>query len=256
MQNHALLFFLFSFSFFTNKNGIDGALALVQGSRVFRAHRAHSALFLCDVLKDAPLGKNGKESEELYWIENYEFPTTRNGSPSDPANETRAPEKSSPALSFCVGGKPVPLVRHRTTGHRGKFPKTYNPSAPKQAAFRRAVAHVLPEGFAPLPDFLEMRLIFRMRRPRAHFVNRRAGPDRLRPDAPPLVYDGASDVDNLAKFVMDALNEVLYEDDRQIVSLSASKVYDNVGDCFGATEVYLRPVEDGDMHELLGRSIR
>ena len=35
-----------------------------------------------------------------------------------------------------------------------------------------------------------------------------------------------ADIDNLCKFVLDALNTVLYADDRQVVALSASKAFD------------------------------
>jgi Holliday junction resolvase RusA-like endonuclease len=56
-----------------------------------------------------------------------------------------------------------------------------------------------------------------------------------------------SDVDNLAKFVMDSLNGVLYVDDRQVVNLNVMKVLDSEGPCFGATEVEICVLREGDM---------
>jgi len=208
-----------------------------------------------NTLRNPGNGKESQETEKRYWIESHGFETPH------------APGKDK-SIYFCVGGKPVPLVRHRTTSS-GKFFRTYNPSAQKQEAFRNEVIGVLPGTFVPfrgdpardddgntaeegrLSSCLELRLIFRMRRPRSHFVNRRPGPGRLRPNVPPLLYDGATDIDNLAKFVMDAMNGVLYDDDKQIVTVSATKVYDNVGDCLGATELYLRPVDDFYIHSVL-----
>ena len=35
------------------------------------------------------------------------------------------------------------------------------------------------------------------------------------------------DVDNLSKFILDAMNEVFYEDDRQVVELNSHKEYLN-----------------------------
>lgn len=45
---------------------------------------------------------------------------------------------------------------------------------------------------------------------------------------------GRPDIDNLVKFYMDCLNGILYEDDKQVVSLVATKVY-NTEPC---TKIY------------------
>ena len=47
------------------------------------------------------------------------------------------------------------------------------------------------------------------------------------------------DLDNLAKFVMDALNGIAYDDDRQITTLLASKSYDRNDDKQGRTEIFV-----------------
>lgn len=51
------------------------------------------------------------------------------------------------------------------------------------------------------------------------------------------------DVDNLVKFVMDALNELVHPDDRQVVKLLAYKFRDNEGECLGRTEVKIAPYD-------------
>lgn len=48
-----------------------------------------------------------------------------------------------------------------------------------------------------------------------------------------------ADIDNLCKFVLDALNEVLYTDDRQIVELTASKCFASAGSV-GRTAVSIK----------------
>ena len=65
-----------------------------------------------------------------------------------------------------------------------------------------------------------------------------------------------SDVDNLIKFVMDSMNEVLYPDDRQISSLHVTKLLDNDGLCEGSTEICLRAVSESDFDVLMDNSFK
>jgi hypothetical protein len=171
-------------------------------------------------------------------------------------------------VRFTVGGKPRPLVRHRSS--RGFI---YNPSAEGQESFRKVVQELLfPKvmaedsassephdddehgnhtiGNAPQPLFgvsesLIMTMVFRLRRPNDHFVGGRRGPGRLRPTALAQLLPSPRppDVDNLAKFVLDSLNGLLYTDDRQVVSLHVTKLLDNEGLCLGSTEVCLQRVK-------------
>ena len=99
-----------------------------------------------------------------------------------------------------------------------------------------------------------MSIIFRMKRPKSHFVNNRPGPGRLKKTAPPQTSTIRTDVDNLTKFVLDSMNEVLYEDDRQIMSIHVTKLLDNDGDCEGSTEVYLRSMKEEDVESILTSS--
>ena len=50
------------------------------------------------------------------------------------------------------------------------------------------------------------------------------------------------DVDNLSKFVLDAMNQSIYHDDTQVVKLVAMKLYNDVGECKGCTEVTIEKV--------------
>ena len=63
-------------------------------------------------------------------------------------------------------------------------------------------------------------------------------------------------MDNLAKFVLDSLNGLLYEDDRQVVKLCAVKVLDTPvengdggddGLCLGGTDVEISVLREEDL---------
>jgi len=189
-------------------------------------------------------------------------------------------------LRFTVRGNPLPLRRHRTS--RGFV---YNPSAKAQESFRNLVQAMIwgteedinnsnnnhqqdqdAQRLLPTPLFgahaaLAMTVIFRTKRPNTDFIGGRPGAGRMRPMMD-VAEDGSvsdssltaptalappprTDVDNLAKFVLDSLNGLLYEDDRQIVSLQATKCRDNEGACQGSTEVYIRVVRDEDLEHIL-----
>jgi len=111
--------------------------------------------------------------------------------------------------------RPRPLKRHRTTraGHR------YDPSAKEKRAWLKEVT--LPA--VPLKGALAVACTFTFSRPKAHFrTGKYAG--ELKQTAPALMVT-TPDVDNVAKFYLDALNGKAFLDDRQIVRMEANKRY-------------------------------
>ena len=75
----------------------------------------------------------------------------------------------------------------------------------------------------PLTGAIRCRLLFTFARPKSHLTTK----GHLRKGAPVLhVYK--PDSDNLAKFVLDALNGTYYRDDSQIYDLSVHKRYGDV----------------------------
>jgi Holliday junction resolvase RusA-like endonuclease len=141
----------------------------------------------------------------------------------------------------------------------------YNPSAEAQDSFRKVVRELLlskedndddAENFPTIfpTQSLVMTIAFRMKRPKKHFSANRPGTGRLRATAPPQTSAMRSDVDNLAKFVLDSLNGMMYEDDRQVCSLHVTKFLDNEDYCLGATEVCVRVLDDADLPNLLDNS--
>ena len=207
------------------------------------------------------------EEEALYWrVDTDEFAFTddvdENGERSS-ATTTSATKK---LLKFTVRGKPVPLRRHRTS--RGFM---YNPSAKMQMEFRQVVSDMIyptvppssveeyiesssaqqPEPIFKEDEYLAVTLLFRLKRPKSHFIGSKPGPGRLRPTSPGKLHTTRTDVDNLAKFVLDSLNDLVYVDDRQIVSLHAIKVLDSEGHCEGATEVMIRRLDESEMESFV-----
>ena len=209
---------------------------------------------------------------------------------NDSSDTTSNIDLSRKSIKFTIRGNPRVLKRYRTA--RGYM---YNPSRAAQDCFRECVLQLLPREFHPVivddddddlddgsgqhndndtsitipkpsvflfppSNNLQITLTFRIKRPRVHFVNSKPGPGRLKPSAPGRLYNNIrSDVDNLAKFVLDSLNELLYEDDRQVVKLCAVKVLDTPvengdaaddaedGLCLGGTDVEIRTIKEEDL---------
>ena len=191
------------------------------------------------------------------------------------ATATALPE----LVRFTIRGNPLPLRRHRTS--RGFV---YNPSAKAQISFRETVQNLLclkpqtldatndttpSEEVIPLfgsETALAMTIAFRTKRPNRDFVGSRPGAGRLRPTtnteddnnkgvAPSRLWPPTrTDVDNLAKFVLDSVNGLLYDDDRQVVSLSVTKLRDDEDECRGSTEVCIRVLSEDDLERLLNRT--
>jgi hypothetical protein len=115
-------------------------------------------------------------------------------------------------VHFKIRGNPRPLRRHRTA--RGIM---YNPSEKLQSIFRETVQKlVFTDGTIPEPLFeddrvLVISMVFRLKRARHNFIGNKAGPGRMRDTAPHATSQTRTDVDNLTKFVLDAMNLVLYE---------------------------------------------
>lgn len=133
---------------------------------------------------------------------------------------------------FEIPGRPVPLKRHRTTrtGHR------YDPSLADKQAFLQQVRAMGALPAAPLDEPLAIDLEFVMPRAKSHFRTGRFS-GQLKASAP-RYHTCTPDVDNLAKFVLDALNTYMYRDDACIVTLTCRKLYSTTTE--GVTRVRVR----------------
>ena len=136
----------------------------------------------------------------------------------DLLEEDEVPPPTFP-IECMIEGRPIPLKRHRTTktGHR------YDPSARDKADFLDKVRATGSLPAQPLFEPLCMELLFEMPRAKSHFgTGRNAG--KLKQSAPRF-HTKVPDVDNLCKFVLDALNKYMYKDDSCIVKVICEKRY-------------------------------
>lgn len=147
-----------------------------------------------------------------------------------------------------IAGNPVCLPRARTSWkckHRH-----YNPATKALQAFKNTVKSVLPEAqfgyIYPRTIPVTLTLIFYMKRPNRDFINNQRGVGRLRQDLP-FSRSRVPDIDNLAKFVLDGLNDLLYQDDRQVVKLTVYKLLDNRGLCEGRTTITISSFQEQDL---------
>ncbi len=114
--------------------------------------------------------------------------------------------------TIVIKAVPKPQQRHRHT-RKGW---TYDPSKKDKAEFLlMALKH------KPTKPYKNVHLIltFSFQRPKSHY---RSG--KLKATSPKN-HTTKPDIDNLVKFVMDALNRNFWSDDSQIFSIEAKKVY-------------------------------
>jgi len=114
---------------------------------------------------------------------------------------------------YTLSGKPIPLARPRL----GKT-HTYDSQAKLKEASSWEIMAQRPKPFLLTKRPLQMVVTFNMGMPKAwsrikqdHFVSK---PCLTRPD-----------VDNLLKYLLDVCNGLLFEDDSQVTSVHAKKIY-------------------------------
>ena len=120
------------------------------------------------------------------------------------------------SLTFSVPGEPVPQPRPRVST-RGGFARAYVPAKHPVHAYRQAIAEAAGEaGLVAQDEPLNVVIDFVFERPKSHM--RKSG---VKADAPRLPRP---DVDNLAKAVLDALQDVI-GDDTNVARLVVEKSY-------------------------------
>ena len=90
-----------------------------------------------------------------------------------------------------------------------------------------------------------------LKRPNEDFIGRRRAAGNLRPGAlqtPTVAIK--PDNDNLAKFIMDSMTGILYEDDAQAVDIRFLKLRDSQGTCEGRVAIEVSAF-DGDWSHLM-----
>jgi Holliday junction resolvase RusA-like endonuclease len=146
--------------------------------------------------------------------------------------------------SFYVWQKPQALPRAR------RFRNIFvNPARKKLKAFQQEAAVHLPGSehgpIFPKEVSLYVKLLFALPRPNSDFIGNQRDLDGLRLKTAVLQRGccppTGPDIDNMCKFVLDALNGIAYHDDRQVVKLVAVKQRVTSGDEDGFTHVTIKP---------------
>jgi len=167
-----------------------------------------------------------------------------------------------------IQGNPIPQARMRVNFHQRVV---FDPQRREKEAMGAAcldavnyaiasITDTIPDGpIFPQATSLFVMLIFHVKRPQSHF-NSHGGSTRairsfgnLRGTA--RMANLASipgDVDNYIKFAFDAMNGIVFPDDRQVSATVGCKVFDDSSDCSGKTTIYIQAVPDAyDELELL-----
>ena len=115
-----------------------------------------------------------------------------------------------------INFEPVSLKRHR---HRLKG-GTYDPSKKEKYDFVNVIGG-FPEDKMSKP--IKCTLDFYCKRPKNHYRSGKYS-NQLK-DSSPKYNTNNKDLDNMVKFVLDALNDKLYLDDCQIIEINCRKMY-------------------------------
>jgi len=132
--------------------------------------------------------------------------------------------------------EPVSLKRHRHRLHGG----TYDPSKKEKDEFVKTIEGLsqgLPQTKMTKP--IRCTLNFYCKRPKTHYKTGKNA--HVLKDTSPKYNINNKDLDNMVKFVLDALNDKLYVDDSLIFEINCSKMYSE-GD--GYIYVKFMEVED------------
>jgi len=135
-------------------------------------------------------------------------------------------------------------------------------NAVKELMTREGVQGKVDAGARPLHDdqvekscmfqkdcVLELKVVSYLKRPLTHFVSYvRKRPIKL---SDRVTSAARQDVDNLAKFVLDCLMDLVYADDKQVVALQCIKLYDDTEGALGKTDVTVRVLSEAQVLELL-----
>jgi Holliday junction resolvase RusA-like endonuclease len=134
--------------------------------------------------------------------------------------------------------EPVSLKRHRHRMHGG----TYDPSKKEKDDFIKTIENFPTEKMTkPIKCILH----FYCKRPKTHYKTGKNA--HILKDTAPKYNTNNKDLDNMVKFVLDALNDKLYLDDSLIFEITCSKLYSESGDGY----IYAKFMEVDELIKLI-----
>jgi Holliday junction resolvase RusA-like endonuclease len=123
-------------------------------------------------------------------------------------------------IKLVILGEPKAQKRHRHV-KMGNFVRQYDPSASDKGDFLSVIQKNAPS--EPSQNPLCVTIDFHFSRPKSHFKTGKNS-NVMKSNAPSW-HTSKPDVDNLAKFVMDAMNKIYWKDDSYISTCYITKKY-------------------------------
>jgi Holliday junction resolvase len=170
---------------------------------------------------------------------------------SGPPKAQQRPRIGNSSRSSLVNGK---IITH---------PVIYNPSQKEQRKMKEVIKQVIqPHIHASNQDVLfkdpvsiKAVIKFFLPRPECHFRRGRSRSVTNVIEKKTKKHIGKPDLDNLLKFVLDAMEGVVYKNDSHITSIKTTKSYDTIGACHGRILINLtempKDCQDYDNHEII-----
>ena len=132
-------------------------------------------------------------------------------------------KEESPVYKFSIKGHCQAQARHKPARNHDKY---FDPSGAAKKKLAAAIATVTPKGkgalFPSCP--VELKIWFLMEQPVKNFVGRDPVRGRLNEKGMEVAPCIRPDIDNLLKFLMDAMNGIVHGDDCQVVKVTMYKM--------------------------------
>jgi Holliday junction resolvase RusA-like endonuclease len=127
-------------------------------------------------------------------------------------------------LELTINGDPIAKARPRFRISKSKtgkpYPRAYQNQESEEGKFLAQILDRMPNCFSPTTAPLRITMRFYIKIPVSFSKKKRALAECG------LIYPtGRPDLDNYAKFILDLLNEILWQDDAQVVEMVAMKAY-------------------------------
>lgn len=116
-------------------------------------------------------------------------------------------------INFLIPGKPIPYARPRYS--KGHF---YDPTQKQKQQVKWDLKSQYSK--APITSAISLNIIFSMPIP-----NKCSNLKKYKMIAGDMNHIKKPDIDNLAKFILDCLTDIVIKDDCQIVDLTLKKIY-------------------------------
>jgi Holliday junction resolvase RusA-like endonuclease len=123
------------------------------------------------------------------------------------------------SIEIRINGEPIAQARHRSSS-RGGIVRQYDPTAAAKKEMLKEARKQHPN-HTPFTSALSASIIFCFARPSSHYRSNGDYKEQFKNALPCK----RPDVDNCIKSMLDSMNGFVYLDDKQVVTIAASKVY-------------------------------